>query len=357
MVNKNQEKKVSKKLERPHQKNYLMTPLGRFIERASYTDLFIFGFLSIILSSIYFWLAPHHHSLNKPDINILDTLYFSIVTFTSLGYGDLSPIGFGRFIASLVVILGLIFIALLVGKIASERQQSILLLVHTSDCQRRLTNFSSEINELNNNLKIDENLEASLKIAATHLEVIAKYLIFNANQARLITFGNESSLGALYREISDLQSTCIEIHKKEVLNVLIFKRSLALANRCNGVVQQMVFLHKNSIEDKSFSEAFKSKLFGLFRINQPQILSGSMINIYRTSEKMKIEMAVLDNWSKGKVNPMVIENVYNYAPIGPKESWQVGIHKDIAQQLKISNNLVSKCFNILIEQNKLPKLR
>ena len=136
-------------LEKPHQKTYLTTSIGRFVERASYLDLFVFGFLIIFSSSLYFWLAPNCHSLNKDNIDIFDALYFSVVTFTSLGYGDLSPIGIGRLIAAIVVISGLIFIALLVGKFASERQQTILLLLHTSDCQRRISNFSLEIKKLN----------------------------------------------------------------------------------------------------------------------------------------------------------------------------------------------------------------
>ena len=237
------------KLEKPHQKTYLTTPIGRFVERASYIDLFIFGFIVIFSSALYFWLIPPDHSLNKENIDIFDALYFSIVTFTSLGYGDLSPIGYGRLIAAFVVVLGLLFIALLVGKFASERQQTILLLLHTSDCQRRISNFSLEIEEINALLKNGGNIEKDLHLAANILEITAKYLIFNANQARLISFGNESALASLYKEISKLQETSLKIHKNENENLLISRRSLALVNRCHGVVRQMVVLHQNSKED------------------------------------------------------------------------------------------------------------
>lgn len=350
-----EEQPVIPKLEKPHQKTYLTTPIGRFVERASYLDLFVFGFLIILSSALYFWLAPNSHSLNKDNIDIFDALYFSVVTFTSLGYGDLSPIGIGRLIATIVVISGLIFIALLVGKFASERQQTILLLLHTSDCQRRISNFSLEIKKLNELLKKKSDLEQNLKLASSCLEIVAKYLIFHANQARLLSFGNESTLATLYKEISYLQDICVEIHQKEDSNLLISKRSLALVYRCHGMVSQMVVLHKNSIEDKSFIEFFKIKLLSVCRVDQSKPLSGSMLSINGTFEKMNSKIKFLERWSQGKVTPIIINNVYKHVPVGPKESWPIGIHKEIAKQLNISNSLVSKSFNILLEQNKLPK--
>lgn len=44
----------------------------------------------------------------------LDALYFSVVTFTTLGYGDLTPIGFSRFFAALEAFTGSFTLALFV---------------------------------------------------------------------------------------------------------------------------------------------------------------------------------------------------------------------------------------------------
>lgn len=55
---------------------------------------------------------------SSPDISLVDTLfesmYFSIVTFTTLGYGDVQPIGFSRTIATAETIAGSALLALLV---------------------------------------------------------------------------------------------------------------------------------------------------------------------------------------------------------------------------------------------------
>src|SRR5690606_29967759 len=157
--------------------------------------------------------------------------------------------------------------------------------------------------------------------AANILEITAKYLIFNANQARLISFGNESALGSLYKEISKLQETCLKIHKIENESLLISRRSLALVNRCHGMVHQMVVLHKNSKEDKSYTQLFITKLLNYLRIKQKKSLSGSMLRINGTFEKMNNEMILLKRWSQGKATPIIINNVYTHAPVGPQENW------------------------------------
>ena len=46
--------------------------------------------------------------------HLLDAIYFSIVTFTTLGYGDIAPHGFSRFLASTEALLGSFTIALFV---------------------------------------------------------------------------------------------------------------------------------------------------------------------------------------------------------------------------------------------------
>ncbi len=82
-----------------------------------------------------------------------------------------------------------------------------------------------------------------------------------------------------------------------------------------------------------------------------------MLRINGTFEKMNNEMILLKRWSQGKATPIIINNVYTHTPVGPQENWPSNIHKEIPQTLGISNNLVSKSINILLEQRKLPKVK
>jgi len=46
------------------------------------------------------------------ELTFMDTIYFSFVTYTSLGYGDMLPTGHIRFTAGLEVLTGLVLIAM-----------------------------------------------------------------------------------------------------------------------------------------------------------------------------------------------------------------------------------------------------
>lgn len=53
----------------------------------------------------------------------LTALYFSIVTWTTLGYGDVTPAGFGRVVVSIEVLTGYILSALLIAAVVTEFQR------------------------------------------------------------------------------------------------------------------------------------------------------------------------------------------------------------------------------------------
>jgi hypothetical protein len=57
-------------------------------------------------------------SLSNSFVDILykffSTIYFSVVTFTTLGYGDITPVGFSRLIATIEAFIGSFALALYV---------------------------------------------------------------------------------------------------------------------------------------------------------------------------------------------------------------------------------------------------
>jgi voltage-gated potassium channel len=78
--------------------------------------------LSIILGSVVYVVeAPYNDKFNS----IPQSIYWCIVTITTVGYGDISPVTpLGKFIASLIMILGYAIIAVPTGIVTVELTKS-----------------------------------------------------------------------------------------------------------------------------------------------------------------------------------------------------------------------------------------
>ena len=82
---------------------------------------------------------------SSPTVSFWSCLYFSVVTFTSLGFGDLVPTGAGRFFAGVEVVLGLAIFGLAVSKLSSYKQSYLLNQLYARDVQGKLDLFAQEL--------------------------------------------------------------------------------------------------------------------------------------------------------------------------------------------------------------------
>ena len=81
-------------------------------------------------------------------ITFWDSLYFSVVSLTSLGFGDIRPLGWSRLLVAFEVIVGLSFFGLMVAKISSVKQDYILRRMYYSDViDGRLKTSAYELEE------------------------------------------------------------------------------------------------------------------------------------------------------------------------------------------------------------------
>ncbi len=71
----------------------------------------------VLLFSLFYYLIHSQFSAlgtvifsNGNEVNYLDTLYFSAVTFTTVGYGDISPTGILKLLASIEGFLGILLV-------------------------------------------------------------------------------------------------------------------------------------------------------------------------------------------------------------------------------------------------------
>src|SRR6266545_3753672 len=140
-----------------------------------------------------------------------DCLYFSIVTLTSLGYGDYRPVGYGRALAVTEVGFGLFTLALVVSKLASARDSTVLRMLYSSDQQRRVHDFAEYIQNMAERVtstfrggEAAGAMRENVKALQHALHVLLRYLRYQAHMhdflniqsARQLTFVFDALLGA-----------------------------------------------------------------------------------------------------------------------------------------------------------------
>ena len=98
-------------------------------------------------ASFWLWQGVRYSNSSKP-VSFGNCLYFSIVTFTSLGYGDIVPTGYAKPLAATEVIMGLAFLGVGIAKLSSARQNYHLAQLYARDAQERVDQFVISLREL-----------------------------------------------------------------------------------------------------------------------------------------------------------------------------------------------------------------
>lgn len=347
----------------PHSKPNMTSMFGRFVERFSYIDITIVVALVLAASSAWFALAPAGQGLLKAA-GPLDAFYFTLVTFTSLGYGDLVPVGIGRAVAVADVLFGLALVAVLIGKVASERQASLLVLLHTSDTQRRIVDFAAEMTALREHVEVEADakdlprLNQSLQRQVKLTRAIKNYLLFNSHQAITIQFGSFTALIGLYDEIRN----SFDLFDRRLRDANSFSDAMAMRRLCasmdglHRLVGQMARLHQAARR----RDPLWRTVLQWARVVKPvgpstaeQSARNRAITLARV---MAARITEAQAWIATGHHPIQSQRVFAAWPTGPRGSWGTGVHKVIAEKLQVSNSVVSRCVDDLLAAGALPKV-
>ncbi|MBU0628825.1 MAG: potassium channel family protein [Nanoarchaeota archaeon] len=169
--------------------------LNTWLDKLTFLRIFLIWTSIIILFGIFYFFLSNNHSYlsylpqNNTISRLSDSIYFSFITATSTGYGDIIPLGYFKIITIFEVIFGLLLLAFVTSKLISIKQDIIL----------------SEIYDISFNEKINR-LRSSL-------------LVFRQNLNRVINKIEENSIRK--REINDLyiQFSSLEDILTEILSL------------------------------------------------------------------------------------------------------------------------------------------
>lgn len=109
------------------------------LTKLNYANLFtIWGSMVFMFAFLYFFLSyiggGEHGPSQIHDMDawhrFYNALYYSVITATSTGYGDITPHGISKIVASLQSISALLVFAVFVTKLVSHQQEVTLTEVH-----------------------------------------------------------------------------------------------------------------------------------------------------------------------------------------------------------------------------------
>ena len=116
------------------------------------TTLYIFSVAFVLSSSLIYYAE---HKVQPEDFrSIPDAMYWAIITLTTVGYGDVSPITvFGKGIAAITAIFGVVVVALLTGIVANAFNKQM---------ERRKIIFEDQVRDALLDGVLDSDEKASL---------------------------------------------------------------------------------------------------------------------------------------------------------------------------------------------------
>ena len=325
-------KKTSKKT-RPRKR--LVTKLGKFVERLSFLTIGLLIAGLIASCAFYFTCVP---DTNIGKLEFPTAIYFSVVSFTSLGYGDVYPLHFGKVITGSEVLIGLMLVAVFIGKIASERQSALTLLVYTSEQERRIREFYNGVKEKNQRLQAavsGRNLEELNQVAKEtygFISSICSYLIVQAEQGDVAAFGNISSLRKLYSEFYTFQMQSFKALKIWGMPERTIRTYGNIIGKLSGNAARMRPFHKKDERAKNILSLIIQNGVALSKWNQA-VANGSVVL-----------------YAEEIVTPALLQKIGDRMKT---DVWTRDIYKTIAVELNISNRLAQKCLRILIDRNEI----
>ncbi|MFH1053448.1 MAG: potassium channel family protein [Candidatus Woesearchaeota archaeon] len=146
--------------------------IGRIIDKLTFgkimliwiSTIFFFGLAYFFLSGSMSYLS---YSKSELEItNVWDAIYFSFVTATTTGFGDIIPLGNFRIVAIFEVVFGLLLLALVTSRLVSIKQDVLLSEIYD-------LSFNEKINSIRSSLLLfRQNIERT--IAKTDQETYSK---------------------------------------------------------------------------------------------------------------------------------------------------------------------------------------
>lgn len=122
--------------------------LTAFVDRITFPQIFFAWILIILIFGlIYYFIGLYSATIYSAshELNFLDHIYFSFVTATTVGYGDIFPLGFGKILVAIESIISLLIYGVVISKLVYFKQEVILEEIYKISFEERLNRLRSTL--------------------------------------------------------------------------------------------------------------------------------------------------------------------------------------------------------------------
>jgi Ion channel len=144
-------------------------------------ELFWWWAAIVAICGVAYWLMALTGAGSLSASGLLPALYFSAVTATSVGYGDIVPTGAARVMAIAESVAGLILFGCVVSKFVSRRQEQLIAEIHRIAFEDRLgrvrTNLHLVRREVQATARLCEGQEVAPPEAVARVESAAMIFV------------------------------------------------------------------------------------------------------------------------------------------------------------------------------------
>jgi hypothetical protein len=238
----------------------------------------LFGVLYAILSTDYSHLI--YTKTGEPVQDITQQIYFSFITATTTGFGDIVPVGYFKILSVFEVVFGFLLLAFVTSKLVSIKQNVILNEIYDISFRERINRLRSSLLVFRQNVnRLINNIESGI---ARKREINDVYIYISSFEDTLNDVANlltPKSQNVFTKAIDPLNAELVfnsvlqsfeKIHELIILmeqNKLDWRRDVTveLIMRCKGVTDNLfaVLNSNKNISEKALSDlnAQRNRIF------------------------------------------------------------------------------------------------
>ncbi len=203
-----------------------------YFDKFTFVDIFLLWLTAVMcFGFVYYFFADNSSYLyssifQKPVVKFMDHIYFSFITATTTGFGDITPVGNFKIVAIFQVILGLLLLAVVTSKLVSIKQDIILSEVYEISFYEKINRLRSSLLLFRQNIsrilpRIEERVITKREVHDIYIYIVP--LVDTLQEIEQIVEKPEE--GAIFTKVVDSVNTELifssVIHSLEKLHELI----------------------------------------------------------------------------------------------------------------------------------------